>query len=153
MSQAAHQVQAPDAHGGGAHEPERRFPPINEFAAASLGLTIVGGIYLASSIPRLPALGPAWGLLIASWAAMLASITLLVRLKDFAWYRFNGVALRALAAYVVEAGMLEYVFVYDHVRGSLLVVLTLMLVIFGTTVPLMIGFTSARYAAPVRPAD
>jgi hypothetical protein len=37
----------------------------------------------------------------------------------------------ALLAYLVIAGMLEYVFVLDHTRGRVLLVLTLMLVLFA----------------------
>jgi hypothetical protein len=57
----------------------------------------------------------------------------------------------ALLAYLIEAGMLEYVFVLDHTRGSVLVVLTLMLAIFAVTIPMLLAFTVARYQ-PVQPA-
>ena len=53
---------------------------------------------------------------------------LLSRIEDFAWSAFRLVAGWVLAAYVVIAGMLEYVFVYDHTRGTQLLILTLMLV-------------------------
>ena len=149
MTGASTQAHLGDGHVAPAQP--RRFPPINEVAMASLALTVVGGIYLASSIPRQPSLAPAVALVIASGALLIWSVVATARLRDFAWYRFRQVGLRALGAYVVEAGILEYVFVYDRVRGGLLVVLTLMLVIFGVVVPLMIAFTSARYAEPVPP--
>lgn len=56
------------------------------------------------------------------------------------------VAGRALAAYLVIAGMLEFVFVLDHTPGRLLVLLTLMLLVFAIDVPLLLGFSVARYA-------
>jgi hypothetical protein len=51
----------------------------------------------------------------------------------------------ALAAYLVIAGMLEFVFVLDHTRGGLLIVLTLMLAVFAVNVPLLLAFSVARY--------
>ena len=41
--------------------------------------------------------------------------------------------------------MLEYTFVYDHTRGELLVVMTLMLAIFTANVPILLAFTVARF--------
>jgi hypothetical protein len=37
------------------------------------------------------------------------------------------------------------VFVHDGVRGGILVVLTMSLVVYAVHVPLLIGFTVARY--------
>jgi hypothetical protein len=41
--------------------------------------------------------------------------------------------------------MLEFVFIHDGTRGGILVVLTLSLAVFAVHVPLLIGFTVARY--------
>jgi hypothetical protein len=41
--------------------------------------------------------------------------------------------------------MLEWVFVKDGTSGGQLVVLTLSLVVYAVHVPLLIGFTVARY--------
>ena len=46
--------------------------------------------------------------------------------------------------------MIEYAFVYDHTRGSQLVVLTSMLALFMLNVPVLIAFTVARYQSAVR---
>ena len=51
----------------------------------------------------------------------------------------------AAGAYIVIAGMIEYAFVYDHTRGAVLVVMTLMLVVFMLAPPLLVGFTVARF--------
>ena len=51
----------------------------------------------------------------------------------------------ALLAYCVIAAMLEFVFIHDGTRGRVLLVLTLSLVVFAAHVPLLIGFTVARY--------
>jgi hypothetical protein len=44
--------------------------------------------------------------------------------------------------------MIEYAFLRDHLSGGPLVVLTLSLVVFALHVPMLIGFTVARYADP-----
>ena len=129
--------------GGGA--PERRFPPITEVGVGSMICVISGVIYLASYLPRRAPLGVPVGLLAAGAVLLLANVLLLVRLKDFAWFRFFQVARWGLLAYLVIAGMLEYTFVYDHTRGELLVVMTLMLAIFTVNVPILLGFTVARF--------
>jgi hypothetical protein len=71
---------------------------------------------------------------------------LLTRLREFAWPVFFRVAKWSLLAYAVMYGMLEFTFIYDHVPGSTLVVLTLMLVVIAIDVPLLFGFSVARYA-------
>ena len=55
------------------------------------------------------------------------------------------VARWALLAYAIIAGMIEFAFVFDHTRGSQLVVMTTMLALFMLNVPVLIGFTVARY--------
>jgi hypothetical protein len=67
------------------------------------------------------------------------------RIEDFAWARFKQVAGWFLLAYAVIAGMIEYAFIYDHTRGTQLVILTLMLVLFMLNVPVLAAFTVARY--------
>ena len=42
--------------------------------------------------------------------------------------------------------MIEYVFLRNHVRGGTLVVLTLSLAVFAVHVPMLVGFTVARYS-------
>ena len=42
--------------------------------------------------------------------------------------------------------MIEYAFLRNHLRGGPLVVLTLSLVVYAVHVPMLIGFTVARYA-------
>ena len=120
-------------------------PPVAEVAVASLALIIVGGIYMASYVPRRPPLAVPTVLLVASAALLALDAVWLTRLRDFAWDRFFLVGRWALLAYVVSSGMIEFAFVRDHTRGGPLVVVTLMLVIFAVDVPLIIAFTVARY--------
>lgn len=123
----------------------RKFPPVAELAVASVALMLSGGIYLAAHLPRHPPLGPAVGLLVAGGALSVASIGLLVRIRPFAWRTFFLVARWALVAYVVIAGILGFVFIYDHTSGATLAVLILTLVVFALDVPMIIAFTVARY--------
>jgi hypothetical protein len=128
---------------------DRKLPPVAQVAVVSMALVIVGGIYLASYLPRHAPLGPAIGLLAASGVLIVFNLWQLSRLEDFAWHTFRLVGKWALAAYAVIAGMLEYIFAYDGTRGALLAVLTLMLVAFAVNVPLVISFTVARYQEPL----
>jgi hypothetical protein len=127
---------------------EPRYPPVTELGMASLALIVAGGIYLASHLPRHVPLGPAIALLAASVFLMLANFLALSRVNDFAWHRFFEVAKWSLLAYAVIAGMIEYAFLRDQVRGGALVVLTLSLVVFAIHVPALVGFTVARYDSP-----
>ena len=127
---------------------ERRLPPVTELGMASLALIVAGGIYLAAHLPKHVPLTPAVVLLAASAALLAANVLALTRADGFAWARFFAVARWALIAYVVIAGMIEYAFLRDHVNGGPLVVLTLSLVVFAVHVPILIGFTVARFASP-----
>jgi len=124
---------------------DRRLPPVTATAMASMSLVIVSGIYLASHLPARAPLGPSVGLLAASAAVFVAAMVMVGRIRPFAWDVFLRVAGWALLAYAVIGGMLEFVFVFDHTRGSMLAVLTLSLVLFALDVPLLLAFTVARY--------
>jgi hypothetical protein len=126
----------------------RRLPPIAELAVVSMALIIAGGIYLVAHLPQRAPLGPAVGLLAAGGASLVASAALVSRLQPFAWRVFFQVSGWVLLAYVVIGGMLEFVFVFDHTRGSLLVVLTLSLLVFALDIPILLGFSVARYQDP-----
>lgn len=124
---------------------EQRFPPVTQIAMASLALIIAAGIYLSANLPEAVSLGPAVVLLALSAALMAFNLFSLTRVRGFAWDQFFTVARWSLLAYLVIGGMLEFVFVHNHVRGSTLVVLTLSLLIFSIHVPTLMGFTVARY--------
>jgi hypothetical protein len=124
---------------------ERKLPPVTAVAMASLALIVAGGIYLAAHLPEHVSLGPAVALLAASALLLIGNMVSLSRVKDFNWQRFYQVAKWSLLAYVVIAGMIEYAFLQDHVSGGALVVLTLSLVVFAVHVPMLVGFTVARY--------
>jgi hypothetical protein len=124
---------------------ERRLPPVTQVGMLSLALIVAGGIYLAAHLPHQVPLAPAIVLLSASALLLAGNLAALACVPGFAWERFFEIARWALLAYVVVAGMIEYSFVRDHVSGGALVVLTLSLVVFAVHVPVLIGFTVARY--------
>ena len=118
---------------------ERKLPPVTEVAIASMALIVIGGIWIASHLPHHVPLAPAVALLV------VFNVVSLRRVPDFNWASFFGVAKWAGLAYAITAGMLLYVFVKDGTSGGQLVVLTLSLVVYAIHVPLLIGFTVARY--------
>ncbi len=124
---------------------EARLPPVTEMAVATLTLIVIGGLYLAANMPAHVSLTLPIVLLAAAVALLLLNVAMLARVRPFAWGRFFTVLRWTLLAYVVIAGMLEYVFIYDGVRGDTLAVLTGMLVVFGLDVPLILAFTVARF--------
>jgi hypothetical protein len=127
---------------------ERRYPPVTELGMFSLVLIVIGGIYLSSNLPHHVSLGPAVALLAGSAVVLTINLALLARVKDFPWDRFLEVARWALLAYVAIAALIEYAFLRNHVKGGTLVVLTLSLVVFAVHVPILIGFTVARFYEP-----
>jgi hypothetical protein len=129
-----------------------RLPPVTELGVASMALIVAGGIWIVSHLPQDVPLGPAWALLGASAALMVINVVWLRRAPSFNWRVFFGVARWALLAYAITAGMLEFVFVNDGTRGGQLVVLSLSLVVYAVHVPLLIGFTVARFQPRVQPA-
>jgi membrane-bound acyltransferase YfiQ involved in biofilm formation len=130
-----------------AHSPtqERRLPPIQQIAVVVLVLIVAGGIYTAAHLPRHVPQGPTIALLCAAVVLLAINVGLLVRIEGFAWHTFRLVSGWVFLAYLVIAGMLEYVFIYDHTRGSQLLILSLMLVVFAVDIPLLLGFSVARF--------
>ncbi len=121
-------------------------PPVTQLGMLSLALVLAAGIYLSAHLPQHVSLGPAVALLAASVVVLAGNLLALSRVAGFAWQRFLEVGRWALLAYSVIAAMIEYVFLRNHTSGGPLVVLTLSLVVFAVNVPLLIGFTVARYS-------
>jgi membrane-bound acyltransferase YfiQ involved in biofilm formation len=131
-----------EAHG---QTEERALPPIQQIGVAVLALIVAGGVYTAAHLPRHVPQGPTIVLLCVAAVLLAVNIGLLARIEGFAWRSFRLVSGWVFAAYLVIAGMLEYVFVYDHTRGSQLLILTLMLLVFAVDIPMMLGFSVARF--------
>jgi hypothetical protein len=131
---------------------ERKFPPITELAVGSMILVVIGGIYIASYVPRSVPLGLPVSLLAGATVLLVANIVTLSRVENFAWSLFFQVFRWTLLAYAVIAGMLGYVFIVDGVRGRLLVILVSMLLIYAVDIPLLLSFSVARYQEIDEPA-
>ena len=87
-------------------------------AGAEIDLIVAGGIYLSAHMPQHVPLGPAVALLVLSALLMAYNIYSLTRVKDFPWDRFFAVAKWSLLAYLVIAGLIEYAFLHNHLRGG-----------------------------------
>jgi hypothetical protein len=131
---------------------ERRLPPVTQIGMTSLALIVAGGIYLAAHLPNHVPLAPAIALLSVSVLLLAGNLVALARVPSFPWSRFFDIAKWALLAYAIIAGMIEYSFLRDHITGGVLVVLTLSLVVFAVHVPVLIGFTVARFDQAEEPA-
>ena len=132
---------------------ERGLPPIAALVVVSLAVMLSGGVYLAAHLPSPPPLAPAIGLLAAGAALTVVALVFLVRVRPFAWDTFFLVARWAVLAYLVIAGLLGFVFVFDHTKGATLVVVILTLAVFALDVPTVIAFTVARYEETSSPDD
>jgi hypothetical protein len=124
----------------------RKLPPVTQVGMLSLALIVAGGIYLAAHIPQHVPLAPAVALLAASALLLAGNLIALGMVEGFPWGTFLNVAKWAFLAYAIIAGLIEYAFLRNHLRGGALVVLTLSLVVFAVHVPVLIGFTVARFA-------
>jgi hypothetical protein len=124
---------------------DRKLPPVTEVGAAAMIAIAVGVIYNAAYLPKHAQTGVAIAILCVALALELGNALLLSRIEGFAWARFRQVGAWSLLAYSIIGGMIEYAFVYDHTRGTQLVLLTLMLALFVVNVPVLIAFTVARY--------
>jgi hypothetical protein len=124
---------------------ERKLPPVTQLGMTSLALIVAGGIYLSSYLPKHVPLGPAIALLAASALLLVLNLLLLSRVDGFPWGRFFDIAKWALLAYAITAGLIEYAFLRNGLSGGSLVVLSLSLVVYAVHVPMLIGFTVARY--------
>lgn len=145
---AAVGTEHPGTGSDGAYDAFGSRPPIPLVCVASMSLVLVSGIYLAAYLPRRAPLGPAVGLVAAGGAVLAMAVVLVAGLRQFAWETFFVVVKWALLAYAVIAGILEYVFVYDGTRGTMLVLLTLSLFVFAVDIPVLLGFSVARFQVP-----
>ena len=127
---------------------EQHYPPVTQVAMASMALIVAGGIYLSAHLPEHVSLAPAVVLLAGSTVLLAVNLLSLTRVRGFAWDRFFQVAKWSFLGYLVISGMIEYVFLRNHLSGGPLIVLTLSLVVFAVHVPTQVGFTVARYATP-----
>ncbi|MGH7609765.1 MAG: hypothetical protein ACREOD_07535 [Candidatus Dormibacteria bacterium] len=137
----------------GAVEPsEARLPPVTALGLGAMGLVVAGGIYVLAYLPGPAPLALPFALLGAAAALLTSCGVWLSRVPAFAWDRFFQVAGWALAAYLVIAALLEFVFISDGARGGELLLITLTVLLFALDVPLLLGFGVARYQEVGPPA-
>ena len=127
---------------------QRTLPPTIQLGVATMILVVIGGTFTAAYLPKTPPLWLPAILLVASVVVLLANVAMLRRTRSFAWDKFFLVAKWALLAYVVIAGMLEYVFIVDGTPGKILALLSGMLLIYAVDIPLILAFSVARYQPP-----
>ncbi len=125
---------------------KKKFPPIAEISLVVLALVVAGGVYLAAHLPKHVSLAPATTLIALAALGVAANLFLLSQIGGFDWSTFFLVAKWTLLAYGLIAGALEYIFVKDGTRGSLLTLMTITLVIFAINLPIHFGFSVARYS-------
>ena len=127
---------------------EKKLPPISEISVLVLALVVAGGVYLAAHLPKHTSLVPTTITVVAAGVLVIVNLSLLTRLTGFAWKTFYKVAKWTLLAYALFAGALEYIFIKDGTRGSVLALMSATIVIFAINLPIHFGFTVARYADP-----
>ncbi len=133
--------------------PGYRLPPVDLLAMLSLGLIVIGGIFMASNVPKTPSLVLPWTLFAVSAAIFLWNMFSLRVLDASERARFIQYGKWGLLAYIIEGGFLMYVFITDGVRGGSLAVLLGMLLLFMLNVPLLIAFTVVKFNGGSAPAE
>ncbi|HVB70696.1 MAG TPA: hypothetical protein VND83_04245 [Acidimicrobiales bacterium] len=127
---------------------DRTYPPIAWMSTLALAAIVSGGILMATYAPRKAPLGVATALAAVGFVLLASAWVSLSRVKVFSWTTFRNVYKWAQLVYVIQAGMIEFAFVRGGTRGASLVIVTAMLVVFATSVPMTMAFTVARYATP-----
>jgi len=137
--------------GAGPDEADLRqhdLPPTARLGTLTLALTVAGGIVMAANYGRHPSLSAPIALAAAAGVVLIVNVALLSRVKTFAWTVFYRVLGWALLAYFVIAGILVFVFTYDHTPGHELALFIVLLLLFATDVPLILAFSVARWQPP-----
>lgn len=122
-----------------------KMPPVTEVGVTALGLVVIGGIYMSAYFPDKAPLTLPIVLVVLALALICWNFISIARSDSLPKFPFVKVGKWTLLVYLIIAGMLEYVFVYDGTGGSPLVVLSLMLLVFAVDVPTIVAFTVARF--------
>ena len=133
---------------GGPDEVDLRqadLPPVARLGTVTLALTVAGGIVMAARYGRSVSLTAPTVLAAAAAVILVVNVIMLARVRAFAWPVFFRVYGWTLLAYLVIAGILEFVFVYDHTPAHQLALFTAMLALFAVDVPLILSFSVARW--------
>lgn len=134
--------------GGGLDEADLRqadLPPVARMGALTLALIVAGGVLMAAQYGRTHSLIVPTILAAAGAVVLVLNVILLARVKAFAWTVFFRVFGWALLAYLVIAGILEFVFIFDHTPAHQLALFSALLFLFAVDVPLILAFSVARW--------
>jgi hypothetical protein len=148
MSTATEAMPQGPPGAGGPDEADLRqadLPPVARLGALTLALAVAGGVLMAAQYGKSPSLSIPTVLAVASAAVLLLNVVLLARVKAFAWTVFSRVFGWALLAYLVIAGILEFVFIFDHTPNHQLALFSALLLLFAVDVPLILAFSVARW--------
>ena len=120
-------------------------PPVARLATLTLALTVAGGVVMAAGYGKHPSLIAPLVLAAVAAGVLVVNVILLARVRGFAWPVFYRVFGWTLLAYLVIAGILEYVFIFDHTPSRQLALFSVMLALFAVNVPMLLAFSVARY--------
>ena len=141
--------------GAGPDEADLRqadLPPVARMGALTLALIVAGGVLMASQYGKAHSLTVPTILAAAGGVVLVLNVILLARVKAFAWTVFFRVFGWALLAYLVIAGILEFVFIFDHTPAHQLALFSALLFLFAVDVPLILAFSVARWQPVPRSA-
>ena len=124
---------------------ERKLPTIDLICIATMILVVIGGIYVAAKLPQEVPLGLPIALTAVAGGLVAVNLVLLSRLRDFAWHYFRLVAAWSFVAYLAISGMLEFAFLRNDTPDDVMVLLTAQLLVYAVNIPLLLGFSVARY--------
>ena len=141
--------------GAGPDEADLRqadLPPVARMGALTLALIVAGGVLMAAQYGKAHSLTVPTFLAAAGAVVLVLNVILLARVKAFAWTVFFRVFGWALLAYLVIAGILEFVFIFDHTPAHQLALFSALLFLFAVDVPLILAFSVARWQPVPRSA-
>jgi len=106
---------------------------------------VIGGVFVAAHLPDHVAMTLPTALITLAGLLLVANMLILSRIPVFAWDSFFKVAKWTFLAEGIVAGTLEYIFIFDGTRGSVLVLMSSALIIFVLDLSILFGFSVARY--------
>lgn len=122
-----------------------KIPPVTQIGVVALALVVIGGIYMSAYYPKGGLIGFPATLAVISSLLVCWNLVSIARSPALAKDPFIKVGRWTFLVYLVIAGMIEYVFIYDGTRGTSLLVLSLMLLVLAIDVPTIVAFTVARF--------
>ena len=133
-------VNAPEQYAG-----DTTKSAVSGCTLASIGCTLVSVIIMSAYAPKPAPMTWPDTFLVASVVLLGIALVSLRRRSNFAWKRFFQVAKWVVLMTLIYGGMLEYVFIFDGMRGTPLAIMTVVLLLTAIDVPILWGFSVARH--------